>query len=223
MTATTWTTIASAFQWRGVWEEAFEAPARQETFHSAASEGAMVFAAAPSPSTMACAVGGGSIRRHNRVARWLAGWLSQERAPGEVLLEQRVYQENGIMDITVAQAPRTAWIDVAIVSPSSACRRMLRQRAKTDGAAARDEEGIKRRRYGGRVDPFVVECGGRPGRSARSILMRYAAEDATLSQEIGHAWQSVSTIVQSETSRSLLSAWGGQSALNDGKIEIYTP
>ena len=107
--------------------------------------------------------GGGAIRGHNRVSRWLAKWLQQGRAPGKVLLEQQLYQEQGVMDITVAQNPSAAWIDVARVSPSSSSVRTVRQRARTDGAAARDEEKVKKRRYGDRVDPFVIEVGGRPG------------------------------------------------------------
>ena len=135
-------------------------------------------------------------------------------APGEVMLEQRVYQEQGIMGITVVQAPQMAWIDVAIVSPSSSCMRTLRQRARKDGAAARDEEGVKRRRYGARVDPFVIAAGGQPGRSARAVLMRYASEDVSTSVELSYAWQAISAMVQAETSRTALSAWGGERAVN---------
>lgn len=170
-----------------------------------------------------CGVGGCAIRRHNRLSRWLAAWLRQSRAPGEVLLEQRVHQEEGVMDITIAQDPRAVWIDVAIVVPSSACVRTLRQRARTDGAAARTEEGVKRRRYGDRVDPFVIETGGRPGRSARAVLMRYAREEVAASVELSNAWQSISAIVQAETSRSSLQAWGGLAALDAGIIRLWLP
>ena len=107
------------------------------------------------------------------------------------------------MDVTVAQDPQAVWIDVAVVSPSSSCPRALRQRARRDGAAARDEEGIKRRRYGRRVSPFVIEAGGRPGWAARAVLMRFAAEDASMSQEIGAAWQAVSAAAQADEPRAV--------------------
>ena len=53
-----------------------------------------------------CAVGGGVIRRHNRLTRWLAAWLQDGLAPGHVQLEQRVTSVEGVMDVTIAQDPR---------------------------------------------------------------------------------------------------------------------
>ena len=96
--------------------------------------------------------------------------MQDGRAPGHAQLEQRVTSVEGVMDVTIAQDPCSVWIDAAIVSPSSSCPRILQQRARTDGAAARTEEQVKRHRYGSRVQPFVIETGGRPGPSARSNL-----------------------------------------------------
>ena len=157
------------------------------------------------------------------MSRWLAAWLRDGRASGEVSLEQRIHEEQGVMDITVAEDPRPAWIDVAIVSPSSSCARNLRQRARTNGAAARTEEGVKRRRHGDRVDPFVIEAGGRPGCSARAVLMTYAGDEVPISVELGAAWQSISAIVQSETRRNEIQAWGGLAALQAGTVQLWIP
>jgi len=127
------------------------------------------------------------------------------------------------MDVVVGHGNLQVWIDVAVVSPTSECTRTLRTRARKDGDAARTEEQVKRRRYGARVSPFVVEAGGRPGASARALLMKFALEDPTVALDVGHAWLAVSSIIQSETSFAMLTAWGGSAALASGEVMLYTP
>ena len=164
------------------------------------------------------------MRRHNRVARWLAAWLEDGRADSDVRLEQSTSQpQPGIMDVVVGHGDSQVWIDVAIVTATSDNARTLHVRAAKDGNAARTEEQVKRRRYGSRVTPFVLESGGRPGASARAVLMSFASPDDSLSIEVGHAWQCLSSIVQIETSLAMLTAWGGSAALTSGRIQAFVP
>ena len=173
---------------------------------------------------MTCSRGGYPVRRHNRLVRWLAGWLKDDRADSEVRCEQSIVQDPpGRMDIIVGHGDSQVWIDVAIVAPTSNCQRTLQTRSRRDGHAARTEEQVKRRRYGTRVSPFVIESGGRPGFSTRTILMTFALPDTTPSVEIGSAWLAISSIIQSETSLAMLTAWGGSPALTGGRAAIFVP
>ena len=97
---------------------------------------------------------------------------------------------------------------------------MVHSRAVKDGLAARDEEKVKRRRYGPQVSPFVLEAGGRPGASARALLMKYAVDETNPSSEIGLAWQQLSCILQGETALGILTAWGGSAALASGRARL---
>ena len=158
------------------------------------------------------------------MVKWLASWLKEGRADSDVHLEQSIFQDPpGRMDAVVGHGDSEVWVDVAIVSPTSASERTLQSRARKDGHAARTEEKIKRRRYGTKVHPFVIESGGRPGFSARALLMACALPDAELSNEIGSAWLAVSSIVQAETSLAMLTAWGGSAALKSGRVGIHIP
>ena len=168
-----------------------------------------------------CQCGGHIVRRHNRCSRYLCRWLNDGRAESEALLEQRTLVPEGVMDITVGSGSEQVWIDVAIVSPTSSCSRTLRSRARVDGAAAKAEEKIKRRRYGARCSPFVIESGGRPGASARALLMRFALHEPSLGEDIGRAWQSLSSIIQAETALGAIQAYGGASALKAGRVEVF--
>ena len=171
-----------------------------------------------------CNRGGCPVRRHNRLVRWLAAWLQDGRVDSEVHLEQSIVQDPpGRMDVVVGYGAAQVWIDIAVVSPTSTCQRTLQTRAAKDGHAARTEEQVKRRRYGTRVSPFVLESGGRPGPSARTILMTFASPDVSTSIEVGTAWLAVSSIIQSETSLAMLKAWGGSSALTSGRAAIFVP
>ena len=169
-----------------------------------------------------CACGGHIVRRHNRSARYLCGWLNDGRAESEALLEQRTLVPEGVMDITVGSGSEQLWIDVAIVSPTSSCARILRSRARIDGAAAKAEEKIKRSRYGSRCTPFVIESGGRPGASARALLMRFASHEPSIGQDISHVWQALSSIIQAETALGAIQAYGGTTALKSGTVEVFT-
>lgn len=125
-----------------------------------------------------CNMGGHPLRRHGRVVRWLAGWLEDGRADSEVRLEQSIVQDPpGWMDVVVSHGESQLRIDVAIVAATSDCQRTLASRFSKDGHAARMEEKVKRRQDGYRVTHFVLEAGGRPGRSARTILMSFACPD----------------------------------------------
>ena len=171
-----------------------------------------------------CPKGGYPIRRHDRLVRWLAGWLQDDRADDEVRLEKSIVQDPpGRMDVVVGHGESQVWIDAAIVSALSSSQRTLQARSSKDGHAARTEEQVKRRRYGTRVSPFVIEAGGRPGNSARAILMTYALPDSPLSVEVGSAWLAISCIVQAETSLAMLTAWGGSSTLTSGQAAIFVP
>ena len=169
-----------------------------------------------------CQCGGHIVRRHNRTSRYLCRWLNDGRAESEALLEQRTIIPEGIMDITVGSGSEQQWIDVAIVSPTSSCSRTLRSRSRVDGSAAKTEEKVKRQRYGARCSPFVIESGGRPGASARSVLMRFALHEPSLGQDIGRAWQALSSIIQAETALGAIQAYGGASALRSGRVVIFT-
>ena len=170
-----------------------------------------------------CPMGGYIVRAHNRLSCWLADWLKQSRAASEVHMELKLSAPEGRMDVVVGHGSDQDWIDVAIVSPSSTCSRTLQSRAKKDGSGARAEEGIQRRRYGSRVSPFVIESGGRPGASARAILMRYALDDPTISADVGTAWRAISCLVQSDRALAVLTAWGGSRALESGRARIFIP
>ena len=171
-----------------------------------------------------CNIAGYILRRHDRLVKWIASWLREDRADSDVHLEQSLLQDPpGRMDVVFGNGDSEVWVDAAVVSPTSTSERTLQSRAKKDGHAARSEEKVKRRRYGMKVRPFVVETGGRPGPSARTFLMAFASPDAELSTEISSAWLAVSSIVQAETSLAMLTACGGSPALSSGQIMIHIP
>ena len=110
-----------------------------------------------------CKKGGYVIRRHDRVVRWLAGWI-EDRVGSQVLVEQSVAadgEEEGRLDLTLESGGRRLWLDVAIVNVMTINAGGRLRRAKLDGAAARREEGAKRSRYRGLATPFVIEAHGR--------------------------------------------------------------
>ena len=169
-----------------------------------------------------CQVGGGPTARHDRLARWLRGWLADGRVDGEVLLEQVVSDPPGRLDVVFADSGRRIWVDVAIPSVTSGCPRTARARARTDGLAARAEEQHKRRKYRGLAHPFVIEALGRPGAAARSLLTRFASEDeGSRSEDVAAAWQAISAIVQSAGAHAEFTAFGGVAAA--GAVELFVP
>ena len=128
-----------------------------------------------------CKKGGHVIHRHDRVVRWLTGWI-EDRIGSQVLVEQAVAaegEEEDRLDLALESGGRRLWLDVAIVNvmtinPGDPGERL--RRAKLDGAAARHEEGAKRSRYQGLATPFVIEAHGRPCDFARSVIGRFARD-----------------------------------------------
>ena len=98
-----------------------------------------------------CKNGGHVIRRHDRVVRWLAGWI-EDRIGSQMVVEQAVAaegEEEDRLDLTLGSGGRRLWLDVAIVNVMTINPGERFRRAKLDGAAARHEEGAKRSRYQG--------------------------------------------------------------------------
>ena len=170
-----------------------------------------------------CSVGGCTIERHDRVARWLHKWLSEGRTSAPPLMEQICPTERGRLDVTFVHEGTPWWVDVAITSAASSCQRSLRARAANDGRAARDEEGIKRSRYHGRAFPFVLEAHGRPGPAALSFIRKFCRDGALgASQSAADAWAALSSTSQSGTACMVLSAYG-PAAIEKGVAEIWIP
>ena len=151
------------------------------------------------------------VRRHDRIVRWLAEWLA-DRVETEILVEQATPvdgEPKGRLDVTLESNGRRLWIDVAVVTVMTFSETDRLRRAKIDGAAARQEESRKKAAYKGLATPFVVEALGRPGDTARSVLGRFAADQGRgLSADVSAAWQTLSAIVQSDTSALELRACG---------------
>ena len=58
------------------------------------------------------------IRRHDRVVRWLAGWI-EDRIGSQVLVEQAIVaegEEEDRLDLTLESGGRRLWLDVVIVN-----------------------------------------------------------------------------------------------------------
>ena len=147
-----------------------------------------------------CKKGGHVICRHDRVVRWLAGWI-EDRIGSQVLVEQAIAAEgegDDRLDLTLESGGGRLWLDVAIVNVMTVNAAERFRRAKLDGAAARHEEGVERSRYRGLSTPFVVEAHGRPGDFVRSVIGRFA-RDSQLgnSTDVAKAWHSLSAIFQS--------------------------
>ena len=166
---------------------------------------------------MQCKCGGFVNRRHDRVAKFLAGWLQDGRCDSDVLLEQVVpgnaVDDEGAdrLDVTFEADGRRVWIDVAVVAVQTNNLRERVRRAQKDGVAARAEEAHKRARYRGLATPFVLEASGRPGDSARAFVGQYAVDKGnSVSMDATAAWQSISAIVQADTADLELRAngWG---------------
>ena len=158
-----------------------------------------------------CKNGGYVVRRHDRIVRWLAEWLTN-RVETDVFIEQALPvdgETTGRLDVTLGPGGRRLWIDVAVVTvmTTSAVDRL--QRSRIDGAAAHQEAGRKKTTYRGLATPFVVEAFGKPGDTARSILGRFAADQGQeISADVSAAWQTLSAIVQADTSALELKACG---------------
>ena len=112
-------------------------------------------------------------RRHDRVVRWLAGWLQDGRTESDVLVEQIAPSAacpDGRLDLTLEAGGRRVRIEVAIVAAQTSNATAATRWAKVSGAAARDVEMDKKRRYAGLATPFVLEALSRPGDCACGAL-----------------------------------------------------
>ena len=172
---------------------------------------------------MTCPREGLVIRRHDRVVRWLAKWLSEGRVASEPRVEQVLPEEAGRLDVVFQDAGTMVWVDVAVTSAVTECVRTAQTNAKNDGAAARAEERVKRTRYHSRATPFVIEADGRPGASAQALLRRFAQEAGEgFSTSPAHAWSCLSSIVQGGNAEIEISAWGAR-AISDSRVTYWIP
>ena len=115
------------------------------------------------------------------------------------------------------------WVDVAITAAPTSCVRSLRARARTDGCAARDEEGVKRSRYHGRAVPFVLEAHGRAGPAARALIRKFCCDGFVgASESAADAWAALSSVAQAGSAQVEMTAYG-QGALEGGLAEVWIP
>ena len=115
------------------------------------------------------------------------------------------------------------WCDVAVTSAVSACRRSASAYAKTDGAAARAEEAVKRYRYHCKAVPIVIEADGRPGPSCLAFIRKFArtcSEDYSASP--ARAWCELSSMLQAGNAEIELASWGFNT-LKERRVDIYSP
>ena len=112
---------------------------------------------------------------------------------------------------------------MAVTSATSSCCRSLEARARTDGRAARDEEGVKRSRYRGLAQPFVLEAHGRPGPAAQALIRAFSTDSALgASQSAADAWASLSSVMQSGTAWIEMTAYG-KNPISSGSAQIWIP
>ena len=171
-----------------------------------------------------CKVGGGIIRRHDRIRDWLAKWIGQMLGQ-EVSTEQYVGKwdrwrrdtsgqlvlERARLDVVFQGRAGPVYVDVAIVEAASSSAAAWRARSAQDGVAAAEEEDAKRRRYPGPdLVPFVVEAGGRLGVAAQSLLRSVVPKDlADRAQEIAAAKRTLRALLQLDNAEvELGSGWG---------------
>jgi hypothetical protein len=170
-----------------------------------------------------CAVGGFVIQRHDRVLRWLHQWLSQGRTSSPPQMEQVLPSEHGRLDVTFVQEGVPWWVDVAITAAATTCLRSLRTRAKTDGSAARDEEGVKRSQYHGRAMPFVLEAHGRAGPAARALIRKFCCDGFVgASESAADAWAALSSVSKAGSAQLEITSYG-PGALERGVAEVWIP
>ena len=161
-----------------------------------------------------CANGGWVVKRHDKIVKWLRGWLADDRVESDVLVEQLTPVDDefpqGRLDVTFSDAGQRHWLDVAIPSATSGADAGRPGRARVDGHAAREAERNKRRRYNGQATPFVVELDGRPGAAARALLTRFAKQDGDCgpSADVDQAWRAISTRVQASGAEQEAAAYG---------------
>ena len=129
-----------------------------------------------------CPAGGWLVRRHNACVRVLGDWC--ERAADCTVLYEQV-------DVTASTGHPEARLDLIIYAPrvtgairvdftvagALSVEALARGSGITSGVAAALAERDKHRRYdAGVVHPFAVECHGRLGEDARTLIRMLAPE-----------------------------------------------
>jgi hypothetical protein len=196
-----------------------------------------------------CKVGGGVLFGHNQIRDWLAAWL--ERMTGRrTATEQFVSAWDTVESVIdpVTGAPeidpatgqprqrvqhakldnafddaegRRSYVDVEVVSASSASSEVRARRACADGVAAAEGVAMKQRKYPAAKSPatplvpFVVESLGRLSEPALGLLrsvapVAAAAGAGVRSRELRSAQQELSALVQIRLAEQLLSAEVGR-------------
>ena len=153
------------------------------------------------------------------MTRHLCKWLSQGRTSVEPRMEQVLPDEAGRLDIVYVDEGAPTWLDVAVTSCRSRCSRSLANNARSDGAAGKAEEAVKRYRYHGRATPVVWEADGRPAAAAISLIRRHAKNcHEGYSTSAASIWNSLSSVLQSWNSTIEILAWGSQCVFNQKAI-----
>ena len=164
-----------------------------------------------------CKVGGGVVRRHDRIRDWLQGWVAMVTGT-EALKEQYVPHWDSTdsygnrvrarLDVCFVDQGRKVYVDVAVTESATTCSQTLRARAKRNAAAAIDMEDRKRIRYPGpALRPFVVEALGRCGPGALALLKSLApTEPEERPVVLAAARQTLSVLVQTSNTELMLSA-----------------
>lgn len=132
-----------------------------------------------------CNLGGGTLARHNAMARQL-GRILHEAFGTQARYEQRVpnldrmhegKELKAIMDVVyTTPTGDTGLIDVALVSACAGPASRVEEAARRCGAAAARACAAKVARYGREVTPFVLELAGCASEPARAWIRAAAAE-----------------------------------------------
>lgn len=132
-----------------------------------------------------CNLGGGTLARHNAMARQL-GRILHEAYGVQARFEQRVphldrvvngTDQRAVMDVVYTAAEgRSKYIDVALVSACAGSAARVEEAARRQGAAAHRACAAKTARYGDEVLPFVLELGGCASAPVREWVREAAAQ-----------------------------------------------
>ena len=169
-----------------------------------------------------CSKGGWTQRRHDAVARVLAGIQSDvfevashfnqatpqwdhQKANGE--------WERAYMDLVYTDHQgQPQYVDVALVSAVAGSTDVVLKASRKDGAAAARATERKHDRYGPEVWAFVLELGGRPGREAREWVARVleqSSSNPTYPTTYGtDIWSRISCVAQKHIALQLKRAVG---------------
>ena len=149
-----------------------------------------------------CAIGGGWVRRHDRLRDFTANtWsacagvkaLTEQRVPEwdrEVEDDQgRMVTDRAVLDVCTSD-PHSGCplhVDVTVTTACPSNPAALRRRARRDGLGAADAAADKRHRYnlaGPSLVPLAFEDGGRPAEDTVGFVRRCGAA----AERIGSTW-----------------------------------